>query len=38
MNEFWAREFWRFVMLQQCVIAVGASSDPISADAGTSVV
>jgi arylsulfatase len=35
MNEFYGREFWRFVMVQQYMLQLGANRDPTSADAGT---
>ena len=37
MNDFYAREFWRFVLVQQKVAAAGADGDRLSADAGAGV-
>ena len=34
MNDFYAREFWRFVLVQQEVGEAGADGDRLSADAG----
>ena len=34
MNDFYAREFWRFVVVQQYVAQAGADGDRLSADAG----
>ena len=33
-NDFFAREFWRFVLVQQYVAKAGADGDRLSADAG----
>ena len=35
MNDFMAREFWRFVQVQEKVRGSGANRDRVSADAGT---
>ena len=37
MNDFMAREFWRFVQVQQTVAAAGANADRVSADAAARV-
>ena len=34
MNDFYAREFWRFVVVQQEVGKLGADGDRVPADAG----
>ena len=34
MNDFYAREFWRFVLVQQTVGGAGEDGDRLSADAG----
>ena len=38
MNDFYAREFWRFVLVQQEVGEAGADGDRVSADAGAGLV
>ena len=38
MNDFYAREFWRFVLVQQRVAALAQTADRISADAGARLV
>ena len=38
MNDFYAREFWRFVLVQQHGGGAGADGDRVSADAGAGVV
>ena len=34
MNDFYAREFWRFVSVQDAVAKTGPDGDRLSADAG----
>ena len=34
VNDFFAREFWRFVMVQQYVAKLAHDGDRLSADAG----